>query len=398
MIETSDVVNANWFSITTEHARFESFVTDAENRRASSTFSSLMSILDSVFFTGGRLLRYRSQIDSYFLSGGTMKIQSLVLLALCFCQLTVSAQNVDGLGLVDSSFANEVIRYDPRAGGGDAPVETHYLDPKVALGGPSSRWVSLGSGGVIELAFVDNVLTNSRDKKADLYIGEVYGAAERFHLALRPSAQSAALLRGKLSADGYIEIGSFTGEWRNDHFVALIDIDQALPDLNLSFDAVRITDDPDEGKNDVKRSPTVGLDLTSVGALSSSASYRGDLNGDTKLDAADIDALAAAIRDGNRDPRFDLNRDGTVDWKDQEYWVHDIKKTYFGDANLDGEFNSRDFVLVFSAGEYEDRVPGNSTWEEGDWNGDGEFSSSDFVTAWQSAGYDAGPRTEEMER
>ena len=50
-----------------------------------------------------------------------------------------------------------------------------------------------------------------------------------------------------------------------------------------------------------------------------------------------------------------------------------------GDSNGDGVFNSSDLVLVFQAGEYEDTIVGNSTFEEGDWNGDGDFDSSDLV-------------------
>ena len=68
-----------------------------------------------------------------------------------------------------------------------------------------------------------------------------------------------------------------------------------------------------------------------------------------------------------------------------------MKQTWFGDANLDGEFNSSDFVAVFEAGEFEDSIANNSTWETGDWNFDGEFNSSDFVTAFQDGGYEKGP-------
>ena len=73
-------------------------------------------------------------------------------------------------------------------------------------------------------------------------------------------------------------------------------------------------------------------------------------------------------------------------------WVEDLKNTYFGDANLDGEFNSGDFVQVFQRGHYEDTVVGNSGWADGDWNGDGEFDSGDFVLAFQSGGYELGSR------
>lgn len=54
-----------------------------------------------------------------------------------------------------------------------------------------------------------------------------------------------------------------------------------------------------------------------------------------------------------------------------------------GDSNNDGRFTLADLVLVFQAGEYEDSVLDNSTFDEGDWNGDGEFTSSDLVFAFQ---------------
>ncbi|MEZ6121293.1 MAG: CotH kinase family protein [Pirellulaceae bacterium] len=58
-----------------------------------------------------------------------------------------------------------------------------------------------------------------------------------------------------------------------------------------------------------------------------------------------------------------------------------------GDANRDGVFNSSDLVLVFAAGEFEDAILGNSTWEEGDWNQDGEFTTADLVAAFQQGNY-----------
>ncbi|MCA9212033.1 MAG: lamin tail domain-containing protein, partial [Planctomycetales bacterium] len=58
-----------------------------------------------------------------------------------------------------------------------------------------------------------------------------------------------------------------------------------------------------------------------------------------------------------------------------------------GDSNGDGIFDSSDFVLVFQAGEYEDGIAGNSTFEEGDWDGDGDFTSSDFVFVFTVGNY-----------
>jgi hypothetical protein len=121
------------------------------------------------------------------------------------------------------------------------------------------------------------------------------------------------------------------------------------------------------------------------------AGTAGDFDGDGRLTAADIDALCAAVRSGNNELRFDVNGDGSVNQNDHTAWVKTLRRTWIGDANLDGEFNSGDFVSVFQMGEYEDATAGNSTWSEGDWNCDGDFSSSDFVAAFQDGGYEKGP-------
>ncbi len=113
----------------------------------------------------------------------------------------------------------------------------------------------------------------------------------------------------------------------------------------------------------------------------------GDFDGNGILDANDIDALL----DGADPAVFDLTGDSQVNLDDRMFWVHDLKGTWIGDANLDGVFDSADFVEVFLAGQYEDDIPGNSTWATGDWTGDGEFNSSDFVFAFQDGGYEQGP-------
>ena len=116
----------------------------------------------------------------------------------------------------------------------------------------------------------------------------------------------------------------------------------------------------------------------------------GDFDGSGTLDVTDIDLLTAAVRSGDYDPSFDVNDDQVLDAEDRDEWVHRLRQTWFGDANLDGEFSSDDFVQVFQAGKYERGV--EAGWAEGDWNGDGLFDSSDFVTAFQDGGYEMGPR------
>jgi hypothetical protein len=122
----------------------------------------------------------------------------------------------------------------------------------------------------------------------------------------------------------------------------------------------------------------------------------GDFDGNDVLELSDVDLLMAWIRGTSPfwwlDGMFDLNRDGRVSGDDLHVWVKDLRQTWFGDANLDGEFNSSDLVTVFAAGEYEDAFAGNSTWEEGDWNADGDFTSGDLIVAFQDGGYELGPR------
>ena len=122
----------------------------------------------------------------------------------------------------------------------------------------------------------------------------------------------------------------------------------------------------------------------------------GDFNSNSVIDAGDVDWLALAIASETNDLSFDLNSDRVVDEGDRWLWVTEVSNTYFGDSNLDGEFNSADFVMVFRAGEYDDGVDHNSTWATGDWNGDSEFNSSDFVLAFSSGGYEVGPRTQHV--
>ncbi len=117
----------------------------------------------------------------------------------------------------------------------------------------------------------------------------------------------------------------------------------------------------------------------------------GDYNNDGLLTAQDVDRLSQAIREAT-DSAFDLNEDLQWNTDDLAIWVHQMANTYFGDADLDGQFNSFDLITVFQSGQYEDGPLANSTWSTGDWNGDAEFDSGDLVLAFQEGGYERGPR------
>ena len=126
--------------------------------------------------------------------------------------------------------------------------------------------------------------------------------------------------------------------------------------------------------------------------LRGEASLMGDFDQDGALTAADIDLLGIAVQTGKNGPRFDVTGDERVDWTDREVWINELAFTYDYHTNLDGEFNSSDFVTAFQAGEYEDAFDQNSGWAEGDRNGDGESDSRDFVGFSWPIAYEAGPR------
>ena len=116
----------------------------------------------------------------------------------------------------------------------------------------------------------------------------------------------------------------------------------------------------------------------------------GDFDGNGMLDVADIEALSVEVRAGTNTPDFDLNSDGLVNGADRIVWVTSLKQTWFGDANLDGLFNTSDLVTVFTVGKYEKGEA--ATFGEGDWDGDGMFGTADLVVAFADGGFEAGER------
>jgi hypothetical protein len=115
----------------------------------------------------------------------------------------------------------------------------------------------------------------------------------------------------------------------------------------------------------------------------------GDFSGDGVLDASDVNVLGQQIAAATNDASHDLTGDSLVNSDDLGFWVKDVKKTWYGDANLDGEFNSGDLVSVLQAGTFAANLPAG--WHQGDWNGDARFDRSDIIVALQDGGYGHGP-------
>ncbi len=116
----------------------------------------------------------------------------------------------------------------------------------------------------------------------------------------------------------------------------------------------------------------------------------GDFDGDGQLTTADIDDLTKQSASGTNPIAYDLNADTAVNVDDVNVWIKDLKNSWVGDADLDGEFNSGDLVTVLSSGTYEIDI--EAVWSTGDFNGDGRSNSSDLVAALSDGGYELGPR------
>lgn len=106
----------------------------------------------------------------------------------------------------------------------------------------------------------------------------------------------------------------------------------------------------------------------------------GDLDANGMIDEDDIRMICEDRSRG------DLNRDQTLDLSDLDILIRDILATSYGDANLDGSFDTSDLTQIFAAGKYESAA--HASWSEGDWNCDGRFDSSDLVRALADGAYE----------
>jgi hypothetical protein len=138
---------------------------------------------------------------------------------------------------------------------------------------------------------------------------------------------------------------------------------------------------------------SLGLALVALIGLPATAGYAADPEGDYNLsgalDEADLNLQAIQIQSSTPDLSYDLNGDDLVNFDDRTHWLHVLRGTWVGDADLSGEFTSGDLITMLVAGKYETGNP--ATWSEGDSNGDGTFNSSDLVADLGDGGYERGP-------
>lgn len=214
--------------------------------------------------------------------------RSLVVPVMVGLALFASSTGADA----QTQYADAVIRYDPLHSGGPAPIPL-VQDATAALGAPTSpAFVSLGNGGLLELAFLDNLLTNSGSLVPDLWIYEIGAEAEATFVAVRPTDATALLLGPAfdLNGDGFYEVGKVFGA------TSTIDIDQFFVGFlagQLEFDAIQLVDDPAEGD---RVSQTVGADINAVEALTSRTVSTVPEPSTTALLGGGLALLAAFVR------------------------------------------------------------------------------------------------------
>lgn len=107
---------------------------------------------------------------------------------------------------------------------------------------------------------------------------------------------------------------------------------------------------------------------------SQSRALAGDINLDGTLNAKDVEALYSHVENNIYQQRFDVNGDGHLDVADIDHWRKEIFGAIEGDANLDGNVDFSDFlILSANFGQH------NSSWDRGDFDLNGHTEFSDFL-------------------
>jgi len=117
------------------------------------------------------------------------------------------------------------------------------------------------------------------------------------------------------------------------------------------------------------------LDLTALDAIGYDRvpSSWGDFNDDGAVDVADIEQMFDALEAGDQALTWDVNFDDQVTESDAVELIEGFLGSVFGDADLDGDVDLDDFVLLKSNWGASD-----ATWAQASFDGDGDVDLDDF--------------------
>ena len=122
------------------------------------------------------------------------------------------------------------------------------------------------------------------------------------------------------------------------------------------------------------------------------------LAADRRLKVATLDSARWAGEEDESNLVIIFDRSGQLDFDgagettvaNLNIQVTQLRKTWIGDSDLDGEFGSSDFVKIYGSAKYEQDQ--DARRDECDWTGDLRFNSSDLVAAFSDGGFEKGPR------
>jgi gliding motility-associated-like protein len=168
------------------------------------------------------------------------------------------------------SFADIVIEYSPNCINilvPDNPDRALGVSDHFQNSNGQFNFVSLGQGGFIKLGFTNNLVVNSGNNDADIWVFEIGQAVEGTQVELEPFdalTTTTLISSGMMDADGdgYYEFGSISGA------TSSVDIDAFMPGIaagDLKFRAIKLIDIPDQNCMGI----TAGADIDAVCALSS---------------------------------------------------------------------------------------------------------------------------------
>ena len=362
------------------------------------------------------------------------------MLRLLRTRLGVWDINGDGIDeLLSSSGGKEFSLHEKRAGGYELTEIVEEFDQNGSIAGAHDITVGdIDGDGDLD------VLTNNREALGVEFQGTVSwhefqsGMFVKSHLVTRRGGQIKTTQLVDLDGDLDLDILTPIGGWfENLNGKGQFEL-RIMSDNRNPYEAVSVGDLDRDGDFDVlamdRRNLGAVLLLENIDGMGTFAppktvdtvSYlRGGRFIDLDIDG-DLDIVALAVDFSPPDSRVfwyenvsgefqkqpnlletpsvikdlefgDLDNDGDLDAivalgdsvgsQTSVHWYENLFERVLGDVNSDGEFGSADLVEIFLAGEYEDGIPNNSTYDEGDFNGDGDFDSSDFVFALTHGDY-----------
>jgi parallel beta-helix repeat protein len=294
-----------------------------------------------------------------------------------------SAINLDGVH--DSDIRNNLL-YDNHASG----ISLYQID-----GGDSSRNNRVINNTVINATNGRWALNIQDESTGNLVLNNILFSEHSFRGAVDISPGS---LPGLVSDYNVVESRYTTSG--GDHVLSLVEwraatghdansrtasLDSLFRDL-VNHDYRLLASSPAVGAGtshaaaparDLDGVPRPQGDRWDAGAFEYSEALLGDFDRSGVVDARDIDALFAALRESDSDPRWDLNSDGQVSAVDADFLITEILRTQRGDVNLDGVVDASDLGVI-----RDHLFTETSLWEAGDVNGDGLVDVRDYNVAY----------------